>query len=57
VSENVDHKGSPESPAPGNGQKKLRESDAVGHALRTVYQQAIEEPVPPEILDLLARLR
>jgi Anti-sigma factor NepR len=54
---NAGQMGKAELPAPVSANSKQRDPDAVGHALRTVYQQAIEEPVPPEILDLLARLR
>ncbi|MFM9976743.1 MAG: NepR family anti-sigma factor [Sphingomonadaceae bacterium] len=46
----------PESSAP-LAEKPPRDPDAVGQALRAAYQQAIDEPVPPEILDLLGRLR
>lgn len=35
--------------------RKIREGN-VGSALRSVYQQTINEEVPPEFLDLLGKL-
>jgi hypothetical protein len=37
------------------GQKRAGTSQ-VGDALRTVYQRAIDEDIPPEMLDLLGKL-
>jgi hypothetical protein len=36
--------------------KKRGGSPEVGHALRAAYQQAVNESVPPEMLDLLGKL-
>jgi hypothetical protein len=36
--------------------KKRGGSPEVGHALRAAYQQAVNEDVPPEMLDLLGKL-
>ncbi|QPQ56275.1 hypothetical protein IC614_06555 [Allosphingosinicella flava] len=36
--------------------KKKPASPEVGHALRSVYQQTINEDIPPEMLDLLGKL-
>jgi hypothetical protein len=43
---------------PGNdGDKKKKVKDeAMGTALRTVYHDAVSEPVPDEMLDLLRKL-
>jgi hypothetical protein len=43
---------------PGNDRdkgKKMRD-EAMGTALRTVYHDAVSEPVPDEMLDLLRKL-
>ena len=37
------------------GTRKVREGN-VGSALRSVYQQTVNEEVPPEFLDLLGKL-
>ncbi len=43
--------------APGKRSTKPRADDqAMGHALRTVYQQTIDEQIPREMLDLLGKL-
>jgi hypothetical protein len=36
--------------------KKKGQSAEYGDALRTVYQRAIDEAIPPEMLDLLGKL-
>lgn len=35
---------------------KARGDDGVGKTLRTVYQRAVDEAIPPEMLDLLGKL-
>ena len=40
---------------PPRGLKRSRGSD-VGKALRTVYDDALKEDIPPEMLDLLGKL-
>lgn len=42
------------SPAP-KGKKKPN-SPEFGHALRSAYQQTVNEDIPPEMLDLLGKL-
>ena len=39
----------------GNKRKKVK-NEAMGTALRTVYHDAVSEPVPDEMLDLLRKL-
>jgi hypothetical protein len=36
--------------------KKRGGSPEIGHALRSAYQQAVSETIPPEMLDLLGKL-
>lgn len=36
--------------------KKKPASPEVGNALRSVYQQTVNEDIPPEMLDLLGKL-
>jgi hypothetical protein len=36
--------------------RKRGSSPEVGHALRAAYQQAVNESIPPEMLDLLGKL-
>ncbi len=36
--------------------KKTGNTPEVGHALRSAYQQTINEDIPPEMLDLLGKL-
>ena len=36
--------------------RRKDDSSEVGDALRTVYQRAIDEDIPPEMLDLLGKL-
>ena len=38
------------------GQAGMPDSN-VGHALRSVYEKAIEESIPQEMLDLLGKLK
>jgi len=42
-----------EAPRP---RKRRGQTGEVGDALRTVYQRAIDEDIPPEMLDLLGKL-
>ena len=54
------------SPPPGNSgqpdnskgksRKKRAGAPEYGNALRSVYQQTIDESIPPEMLDLLGKL-
>jgi hypothetical protein len=39
-----------------SSRRRKTEPSEVGDALRTVYQRAIEEDIPPEMLDLLGKL-
>jgi len=45
--------GSADAPA---GRKRKSAPTEVGDALRSVYQRAIDEDIPPEMLDLLGKL-
>jgi len=36
--------------------KKRPPAPEFGHALRSVYQQTVDESIPPEMLDLLGKL-
>ncbi|HEY6916155.1 MAG TPA: NepR family anti-sigma factor [Allosphingosinicella sp.] len=36
--------------------KKKTGTPEVGNALRSVYQQTVDEDIPPEMLDLLGKL-
>ncbi|BBD00253.1 hypothetical protein YGS_C1P1508 [Sphingobium sp. YG1] len=47
-------KGSAAQPKRRSGAGK--EDGNVSHALRTVYQRAVEEDIPSEMLDLLSKL-
>jgi hypothetical protein len=38
------------------GRKRRSAPTEVGDALRSVYQRAIDEDIPPEMLDLLGKL-
>ena len=38
------------------GKKKRGPNPEFGNALRAAYQQAIDEDIPPEMLDLLGKL-
>ncbi|HEX4737648.1 MAG TPA: NepR family anti-sigma factor [Allosphingosinicella sp.] len=46
---------SPNDEAP-RGRKKRGGSPEMGQALRAAYQQAVNEDIPPEMLDLLGKL-
>jgi hypothetical protein len=52
----IDQPAEPESAGPPKAKKKRGGSPEVGHALRAAYQQAVNEDVPPEMLDLLGKL-
>jgi hypothetical protein len=41
-------------PSPNGGK---RDDSAVGGALRAAYKSAVDEAIPPEMLDLLSKLR
>ena len=41
--------------APPRGKKKAATPE-IGNALRSVYQQTVNEDIPPEMLDLLGKL-
>lgn len=40
----------------GKAAKGLNDNNTVGNVLRTVYQKAVEEEIPAEMLDLLSKL-
>lgn len=40
----------------GRGAKRSLPASDVGSALKTVYQRAVSEDIPPEMLDLLGKL-
>ena len=46
----------PDNAAPEPKAKKKPAAPGVGDALRTVYQQTVNEDIPPEMLDLLGKL-
>jgi len=46
----------PEGAEPPKEKKKRGSRPEVGHALRAAYQQAVNEDIPPEMLDLLGKL-
>jgi hypothetical protein len=49
--------GSGKTPAPRKGRAAgAKEEGHVSQALRTVYQRAVDEAVPAEMLDLLSKL-
>ncbi len=52
-SDQVSDAGSTDVP---RGRKRRTAPTEVGDALRTVYQRAIDEDIPPEMLDLLGKL-
>jgi hypothetical protein len=39
-----------------DARRRKGQPSEVGDALRTVYQRAVEEDIPPEMLDLLGKL-
>jgi hypothetical protein len=47
-----------EAPSAGGkaGPRRKRGPNDVGNALRSAYQQAVSEDIPPEMLDLLGKL-
>jgi hypothetical protein len=45
-----------EKPGGGGNKGKKVKDEAMGTALRTVYHDAVSEPVPDEMLDLLRKL-
>ena len=48
--------GSETGAAGGKTRKKRPAAPEFGNALRSVYQQTIDESIPPEMLDLLGKL-
>lgn len=46
---------------PGKPKPELSDADAsnsdIGKALRSVYEKAVDEQIPPEMLDLLGKLK
>jgi hypothetical protein len=52
-SENAQQVNNDETP---RSRKKRGTTPEVGHALRAAYQQAVNEDIPPEMLDLLGKL-
>lgn len=46
----------PGKPQPGPAEVEAANTD-VGKALRSVYEKAVEEQIPPEMLDLLGKLK
>ena len=45
-----------DTPTPSKPRRKRNASPEVGQALRAAYQQAVNEDIPPEMLDLLGKL-
>jgi hypothetical protein len=41
---------------PGKRRRKRSEPGELGHALRSIYDTTVGEPIPPEMLDLLGKL-
>lgn len=54
----LDHHGDNDSPASKAPPRRKRRSDSpeIGGALRSVYQQTVDETIPPDLLDLLGKL-
>jgi hypothetical protein len=52
----ADEAGEAASPDQPRAKRKRPPLPEVGHALRSVYQRAIDEDIPPEMLDLLGKL-
>lgn len=51
----------PDLPPPADSEKmqksgKKRPNAEIGHALRKAYSDAVDETIPPEMLDLLGKL-
>jgi hypothetical protein len=44
------------NPARSPRRKKRGEGPEIGGALRSVYQQTVDEQIPPDLLDLLGKL-
>jgi hypothetical protein len=45
-----------QKPAKRKPAKQRPDDQDMGQSLRSVYQAAVEEPIPPELLDLLGKL-
>ena len=54
MTNNAQNSDKPTAPAP--AQKKGEEDGNLGDALRSIYQNTVEENIPSEMLDLLNRL-
>jgi hypothetical protein len=52
----TDHAPQVEQDEPPKSRKKRGTTPEVGQALRAAYQQAVNEDIPPEMLDLLGKL-
>jgi hypothetical protein len=52
----TDHPQQEQSDEVPRSRKKRSTRPEVGHALRAAYQQAVNEQIPPEMLDLLGKL-
>lgn len=53
----MDSAGETDSPSAKPPRKRRRaDSPEVGSALRSVYQQTVDESIPPDLLDLLGKL-
>lgn len=52
----VTDSGPPQKPPKRRTAKQQSEDHDMGQSLRSVYQAAVEEPIPPELLDLLSKL-
>lgn len=44
------------SPAKPPRKRKRAETPEIGNALRSAYQQTVDETIPPDLLDLLGKL-
>jgi hypothetical protein len=44
------------STRPGKKRRRRSEPGEVGHALRSIYDSTVGEPIPSEMLDLLGKL-
>ncbi|HJQ17960.1 MAG TPA: NepR family anti-sigma factor [Allosphingosinicella sp.] len=44
------------SPVPRRKRRKLSDEPEIGSALRSIYDKALEETIPREMLDLLGKL-
>ncbi len=52
----ADDQHSVEPDSDGKPRNRKKQSADVGDALRTVYERAVAEDIPPEMLDLLGKL-